>query len=96
MSEIHFKKEHSFGKEKAREIIQEYADKYGEQLKKFKIEFQWDGDTINLSGPAKGTIEVREENVEVSVKLGLAARMLKGRIEEGMKSGIEKVMKDYA
>ncbi len=92
MSDIQFSKEHPFGKEKARTIIEEYREKYADQLQKFKIGLEWDGDTIKLSGPATGTIEVLEDRVDVNVKLGMMARMMKGTIMSQLDSGLERVM----
>jgi putative polyhydroxyalkanoate system protein len=96
MADIEFSRTHSFGRERAKEIIEKYTTKYEGELQKFKISHHWVDDVVHLDGVAKGTITLHDDRIDVSVKLGFAARMFKGLIEGKMKDNLDKIIEKYA
>ncbi len=86
MATIDITREHSMGKEEARLRAQKLADKLAQKL---DAKCTWEGDDLKFKrSGADGCIEVREDQVRVTVKLGLMltpmAGMVKGEIEKAL------------
>ncbi|TVP92654.1 MAG: polyhydroxyalkanoic acid system protein [Pseudomonadaceae bacterium] len=86
MSTVDVTRDHQLGKEVARERAQKLADKLAQKL---DAKCAWQGDelTFKRSG-ADGSILVSDDQVRVTVKLGLMlkpmAGMVKGEIEKAL------------
>jgi len=89
MAEIVFQRDHDLSKEEARERLDGFLDKTAE---KFGLDLNWDGDVCHFSGVVKGELALNEGQVAVNMKLGFKARLVKGRIESGLKNGLEEAL----
>ena len=56
------------------------------------LKLAWNGDVCTFSGPAKGRLAIMDDRVEIEVKLGMAARLVKGKIETKIKEGLAKAL----
>lgn len=89
MTDIKISRPHSFGKAGARARVESFLDKVPEMG---GLKWTWNGDVCNFSGPASGQLVVGESNIDIEVKLGFAAKLLKGKIEARLQEGIEKAL----
>jgi putative polyhydroxyalkanoate system protein len=89
MSDIKMTKAHAHGKDEAKKRIDRLLGKMADGM---GLKTEWDGDTCKFTGPAKGEIKVGEQNVDVEVKLGLAAKMMKGTIEKKLAEGLDRAL----
>jgi putative polyhydroxyalkanoate system protein len=86
MATVDITREHSLGKEKAKEQAQMMADKLAQKL---DAKCAWEGDvlTFKRSG-ADGAVHVSDSDVRVVVKLGMMltpmAGMVKGEIDKAL------------
>lgn len=89
MATVDITREHSLGKDVARERAQLLADKLAQKL---DAKCEWCGDelTFKRSG-ANGSILVSDDSVRVKVKLGLMLTPMAGMV----KSEIEKALDKY-
>ena len=80
MATIDIKRDHSIGKDQARQV----AEKIAERLKdKIQVTYRWDGDSLRFErSGAKGSIDVTDKNVRVAIELGMMLRPMKGMVEE--------------
>lgn len=90
MARITVERQHTLGKEKAREkaeiMLQKLSDKYG-------IEHEWTGDTVALEGKgAKGTVAVEDEWVRVSIDLNFFLSAMSGSIQSEVERQLDKVL----
>ena len=61
-----------------------------ERMKSMGVETTWKGDTLHLSGSGvKGTVDVSASKVAVNLDLSLPVSLMKGKIEEKIKRGLE-------
>jgi putative polyhydroxyalkanoate system protein len=61
-----------------------------ERMKSMGVEATWKGDTMHLSGKGiKGTVAVTAAKVAVDLDLGLPVSLMKGKIEEKIRHGLE-------
>ena len=79
MSGIDIRHSHSLPLDKAREAIEEVAQKLADS---FAVECAWDGDTLcfNRSG-VDGKIALKPDELHVTAKLGFLVSAFKGPIE---------------
>ena len=90
MARFTIERPHSLGKAEAREkaelLVQKLSEKYG-------IEHEWDGDTVKLEGKgAKGTVEVEEAVVRVSLELNFFLSAMSGQIQAEVESQLDKAL----
>lgn len=90
MGKVTVEREHSLGKEKAREkaelLVQKLSAKYG-------IEHSWDGDVVALEGKgAKGTVEVEEALIRVNIELNFFLSSMSGMIEGEVQKALDKAL----
>lgn len=48
---------------------------FEEMFAKYMVSVEWSGYQASLSGPVSGSIDIRESELEVSIKLGMMAKM---------------------
>ena len=89
MADIEIQRENPYSKEDALTRIQTMAQKLEDRI---GVKVAWSGDEAKFSGPAKGAIRVSEANIQIEVKLGLAAKLLKGKISEKIEQGLDKAL----
>jgi putative polyhydroxyalkanoate system protein len=89
VADIEVSKEHPHGKDGARERVEPFIQKMAGSL---GLKVSWDGDECRFEGPAKGLITVCEDKVDIEVKLGLAAKMMKGSIKKKIEEGLDRAL----
>jgi len=79
MATIDITHQHSLPMKKAREAVEELAQKLSER---FDMDYGWDGDSMafNRSG-VDGRIDLGEDNLRVTAKLGFLLSALQGTVE---------------
>ena len=83
MSRIDIRHAHSLSAASARQAIEEIAKKLQER---FDVDYGWDGDTLKFSRSGiDGHIELADQALHVSAKLGFLAAMFKEPIEAEIK-----------
>ena len=61
------------------------------KLQSMGVDTQWKGDTLQVSGKGvKGTVDVTASQVAVHLDLGLPASLIKGKIEDRIREGLDK------
>mgnify|MGYP002623974604 CR=1 FL=1 len=90
---------HSLGKEKARALLEQFIEvvknRYQDQVSDMSGE--WTGETLNYSFKAygftiSGVVTCEDNRVHLTGQIPLAAAMFKGRIEESIRTEVEKVL----
>lgn len=90
---------HRLGKERAMELVKDFAekihDRFHDQAK--NIEHSWEDNKLNFSFRTmgmnfKGALTVEEEVVNVEGELPFAAMMFKGKIEQGFREELTKLL----
>lgn len=80
MSQIDIRHSHSLSPARARQAVQEVADKLSER---FEFQLRWEGDVLHFSrGGVDGAIELLPKHLRVTARLGFLMSAFKGRIEE--------------
>ena len=80
-------REHSLGKDEARRRVGEIAD---ELCSKYGLSSSWAGDEMQIKGSGiNGYIAVKEQSVDVEVKLGFALTMMSGTIRTSIENALE-------
>ena len=87
MSHIDIRHTHSLAPKKARDAVQEVAEKLAAR---FGMAYDWDGDTLNFNrSGVEGHIALEPRNVQVTAKLGFLLAALKGPIEAEIRRVLE-------
>ena len=80
MATIDVTRQHSLGKDKAKEAAEGIAKKLETKL---DVKYRWDGDDLRFERTgAKGRIHVTDDRVRVEVDLSLMLRPMKGKVEQ--------------
>ena len=88
MSKIVVEREHSLGREGAREQAQELAERLAKQ---YDVSYRWVGDTLEFHRTgAQGSIVVDDNTVRVNLKLGLLLSALGGTIKREIEEALDK------
>jgi len=79
MADIEVTRQHNLGRDEARRTAEEVAENLKERL---KADYRWDGDHLRFKrSGAEGFLHVTDEVIEISVKLGIMFRPMRGLIE---------------
>ena len=89
MADIEISRANPYSQEETVNRLQDMTQKMEERL---KVKVAWSGETGSFSGLAKGKIQVSEDRIDINVKLGLAAKLIKGKIAEGIEKGLDKAL----
>ncbi|MBS0210375.1 MAG: polyhydroxyalkanoic acid system family protein [Planctomycetes bacterium] len=99
MPKITFSVPHEMSATEARERVETFLPRVEEQYKDMikDMSRQWNGDVLEYSFKTlgfvfKGTIALEEKQVTVNMDVPLAAMMVKGRIEQEFKAGLERLL----
>ena len=93
MSKIKVSQGHTLSRDEARQRLGSFE----ETLQKYGAKLDWNGDRAEVKGiGVSGDVTVRDENVEISLKLGLIAKAagvdpvrLQASIEKRLKAAME-------
>ena len=87
MAKIQIEKAHSMAVGEVKSNIDGMMDR----MQSMGIDLKWDGDTLHLAGKGvKGKVNVSAERVAIDLNLGLPASLMKGKIEQKIRDGLEK------
>lgn len=90
MTDIHIKRKHNFGKEKCISMAEELGKKIQGAL---GGEVTRDGDSFRFkTSMASGELRAGEDEIEVSVKLGMLGKALKPKIEAEIEKACDKYL----
>ena len=89
VADIEISRANPYSKEETITRLQDMTQKMEDRL---KLKVAWSGDQGQFSGPAKGAIRVSESSIDIEVKLGLAVKLIKGKIAEGIEKGLDKAL----
>lgn len=89
MADIHIKRSHSFSREDIKARVSKALDKMSSG---YGVKSEWKGqDQVAISATGvKGTIDIREKDIEVKIELNFLMRAMKGKIEEGINKAFDK------
>ena len=88
MSKIVVERQHSLGRAGARDKAQQLAERLAQQ---YDVKYQWQGDTLEVRRTgATGSIEVGEDKLRVSLKLGLLLSGLSSTIKREIEEALDK------
>ncbi len=80
MATIDITRQHTMGREGAKQAAENVAERLKEKI---DVNYRWEGDTLRFQRKgADGRIQVRDADVRVEVELGLLLRPMKGTITE--------------
>jgi putative polyhydroxyalkanoate system protein len=64
------------------------------RMESMGIKLEWNGDNLQLSGKGvKGQVAVSPDKVSINLDLGMPASLMKGKIEQKIRDGLEKHLK---
>lgn len=87
MPKIHIKRQHNLGREGARANVEKVAE---EIKKKLNVNYAWDGDSLRFERTgASGSVDVRDDIIEVNIKLNLALAPMKSKVEKAIRDNLD-------
>ena len=89
MADIDITHNHTLGKESAKQKAEGVLTKLGTE---YGIKGVWAGDVFNINKPVSGSFAVTDTTVRVQLELGFAMRMIKGKIEERVRSELRSAL----
>ena len=82
MSEISIRRTHGMTLKKARIAAEHIADELSSE---FKLDYEWDGNTLNFHRTGiSGTMVVEKKTITIVAKLSFLLRPVKSKIERGI------------
>ena len=88
MAEIVVSRNHPLNASDAKDKLSEMGDKL---KSKFGVDLEWNGHRADIKGMGvKGSVQVDDGTITITVKLGLALRMLKGTVESQIETMLDK------
>lgn len=78
--------------QKSADDIKSGLSQFEEMFKKYGVKISWDGLNAKLSGPVSGAIAITSDHLEVTIKLGMMAKMA-GIDPQRLESSIRKRLK---
>lgn len=92
MADIDIRRPHTLDEDEARNLANQVASELGGTL---GLSHDWRGDELHFDGMGvKGHIHVQDSEVHVRVRLGLLTSPLKGSIEQGIHSQLDKLLRE--
>lgn len=62
--------------QKSTDDIKSGLSQFEEMFSKYGVKLSWNGSEANLTGPVTGSISIRASELEVTIKLGMMAKMV--------------------
>ena len=88
MSRICIKRSHGLGRSVARERAQALAERLASQ---YDVKYAWSGDRLEFKrSGAQGSIDVKDDQVQVELKLGLLLSALGSSIQREIETTLDK------
>lgn len=88
MASIDIERAHSMEMSDARAVIDDFAESLRER---YGVKNQWQGDVLQFAGSGvSGAITVSANAVHVTARLGLLLSPLRGKIEQDIRTKLEK------
>lgn len=82
MANIHIKKRHHLGHDEARDRVEQIAR---ELKKKLNADYAWKGNSLHFKrSGASGHIDLKDDVIEIRIKLGMVLAPMKGKIESAI------------
>ena len=92
MSQIHVSKKHHLGQKEARKTAEKLAKKLA---KEYNAKYAWKGDDLEFTSTGvNGQLHIKDDEVEIDMKLGLVMRPFKSRIEKGLRAELDAILGD--
>jgi putative polyhydroxyalkanoate system protein len=88
MATIEMSRGHKLGTEEAKKRAIQVLDR----MKEYGIKGTWNGNTFDITAPAKGTFVVSDTDVKISLDLPFMLRPLKGKIESKITQEFDRVL----
>ena len=90
MSQIHIRKKHTLGQDKARKTADELAKTL---VSEYNAKCKWHKDDLKFTSKGvTGKIHVGKDVVDIKVNLGMMLRPFKGKIETSIKSQLGTIL----
>jgi putative polyhydroxyalkanoate system protein len=90
MSQIHIRKKHALGKQRARKTAEQLAGKLASE---YNAKCRWKNDNLEFSSKGvNGRLHVSHDEVDIKVNLGLMLRPLRGKIEDGILAQLDDIL----
>lgn len=87
MAKIHIEKSHTLSVDVVKRRVDEMMDK----MKSMGVDCEWQMDQLKVTGRGvKGKMDVSPDRVVVDLDLGLPVSMMKGKVEEMIRNGLDK------
>ncbi|MGD8207049.1 MAG: polyhydroxyalkanoic acid system family protein [Thiohalocapsa sp.] len=94
MSKIHVTRSHNLGLARARDEVEQIAQRVQEEI---GAHYAWEGDTLHFSrSGVDGHITVTEDSLDLRIKLGLLLAAMKGHIEERIIAKVDEHLARHA
>ncbi len=91
MATVKISQAHTLPVEEAKKRLSESFATY---TSKFGVKLNWEGDKLLLKGSGfEGVANVSGSSVDVEVKLGLMVSAFKGKVEEGIRTELQRTLK---
>ena len=85
---MHITRSHTLGTEEVKRRIDAVADSLSA---KYGVKADWQGDDMKLSGTGvNGNIAVKDDSLDVDLKLGFALKMLESTIKSSIEEALDK------
>jgi putative polyhydroxyalkanoate system protein len=90
MATINIKRQHTLGRDVARQRVESVAKNLQERL---NANWSWEGDSLHFErSGASGSVEVGDDFVEFNIKLGMLLSAMKGTIEGSIQEEVDKAL----
>ncbi|WP_249678261.1 polyhydroxyalkanoic acid system family protein [Pseudomonas abieticivorans] len=90
MTQISVERQHSLGREAARQKAEALVDKLARE---YDLQARWEGDTVEIKrSGANGTIRIGDDNIRVDIKLGMMLSMMGGTIKGEIEKALDKAL----
>jgi putative polyhydroxyalkanoate system protein len=92
MSRIHVRRKHRLGRERARKTAEKLAKKLARE---YKAKYRWVDDDLEFrSSGVNGKLNIRDDEVEIRMELGMMLSPFKSKIEKGLRAELDGILRD--
>jgi putative polyhydroxyalkanoate system protein len=92
MSQIRLRRKHKLGQQQARKTAEKLAKKLASE---YKAKYRWIDDRLEFkSSGVSGQLNIKEDEVEVRMELGMMMRPLKSKIEQRLRAELDGILAD--
>lgn len=92
MSQIRVRRKHKLGHQQARKTAEKLAKKLAAE---YKAKYRWVDDNLEFkSSGVSGQLNIKDDEVEVRMELGVMMRPFKTKIEKGLRAELDGILED--